>query len=77
MINFWAMDTVPARHRDRKLHVHNPNVTLDAHDGATRYRAYRRHPGSARGSMRMNGPVRFLLPQGGVSLIDAPGQPFS
>ena len=22
------------------------------------------------------GPVRFLLPEGGVSLIDAPGQPF-
>jgi uncharacterized protein (UPF0261 family) len=23
-----------------------------------------------------NGPVRFLLPEGGVSLIDAPNQPF-
>ena len=22
------------------------------------------------------GPVRFLLPEGGVSLLDAPGQPF-
>ena len=25
---------------------------------------------------RMQGPVRFLIPQGGVSLIDAPGKPF-
>jgi uncharacterized protein (UPF0261 family) len=25
---------------------------------------------------QMNGPVRFLLPEGGVSLLDAPGQPF-
>jgi len=25
---------------------------------------------------RMEGPVRFLLPEGGVSLIDAPGKPF-
>ena len=25
---------------------------------------------------RMAGPVRFLLPLGGVSAIDAPGQPF-
>lgn len=25
---------------------------------------------------RMEGPVRFLLPLGGVSLIDVPGQPF-
>jgi uncharacterized protein (UPF0261 family) len=24
----------------------------------------------------MEGPVRFFLPEGGVSLIDAPGQPF-
>jgi uncharacterized protein (UPF0261 family) len=24
----------------------------------------------------MDGPVRFLLPEGGVSLIDAPGKPF-
>ena len=22
----------------------------------------------------MNGPVRFLLPEGGVSVLDAPGQ---
>ena len=24
----------------------------------------------------MHGPVRFLLPEGGVSLLDAPGKPF-
>ena len=24
----------------------------------------------------MDGPVRFLLPEGGVSALDAPGQPF-
>jgi uncharacterized protein (UPF0261 family) len=24
----------------------------------------------------MEGPVRFLLPEGGVSALDAPGQPF-
>ena len=24
----------------------------------------------------MHGPVRFLLPEGGVSALDAPGQPF-
>ena len=24
----------------------------------------------------MTGPVRFLIPEGGVSAIDAPGQPF-
>ncbi len=25
---------------------------------------------------RMDAPVRFFLPEGGVSLLDAPGQPF-
>src|SRR3569833_3818933 len=25
---------------------------------------------------RMDGPVRFFLPEGGVSALDAPGQPF-
>ena len=29
-----------------------------------------------RGSTPMDGPVRFLLPDGGVSMLDAPGQPF-
>ena len=28
MVNFWAKPTVPARFKDRNLHVHNPNVTL-------------------------------------------------
>jgi uncharacterized protein (UPF0261 family) len=25
---------------------------------------------------QMNGPVRFIIPEGGVSALDAPGQPF-
>ncbi len=28
MVNFWAIDTVPERFRNRKLYKHNPNVTL-------------------------------------------------
>ena len=28
MVNFGAMDTVPAQYRDRNLYVHNPQVTL-------------------------------------------------
>ena len=28
MVNFWAMDTVPERYRNRTLYRHNPNVTL-------------------------------------------------
>src|SRR5260370_15249705 len=28
MVNFGAPDTIPERYRGRKLHVHNPQVTL-------------------------------------------------
>ena len=73
MINFWAMDTVPPRHRDRNLHAHNPNVTLmrTTADECRRIGQF-----LVDKLNRMQGPVRFLIPQGGVSLLDAPGKPF-
>jgi uncharacterized protein (UPF0261 family) len=73
MVNFWAMDTVPARFRGRKLHKHNDNVTLmrtTSEECATIGRFI------AEKLNRMEGPVRFLIPEGGVSLIDAPDKPF-
>jgi len=73
MVNFWAMDTVPEKYRNRKLHIHNPQVTLmrtTAEENAAmgRWIAERLN--------RCEGPVRFLIPEHGVSGIDAPGQPF-
>ena len=73
MVNFGARDTVPERYRDRILYEHNPQVTL-----------MRTTPGEnerigAFIAAKLNaceGPVRFLIPEGGVSMIDAPGQPF-
>jgi uncharacterized protein (UPF0261 family)/ABC-type branched-subunit amino acid transport system ATPase component len=73
MVNFWAMDTVPAQFRDRTLHVHNPNVTLMR---TTPEECVRIGRFVVEKLNRMEGPVRFLIPEGGVSLIDAPGQPF-
>jgi uncharacterized protein (UPF0261 family) len=73
MVNFWAMDTVPARFRGRKLHKHNDNVTLmrtTPTECATIGRFI------AEKLNRMEGPVRFVIPEGGVSLLDAPGKPF-
>jgi uncharacterized protein (UPF0261 family) len=73
MVNFWAVDTVPERYRGRNLHRHNPNVTLmrtTAEENATM---------GAWLAERLNrcaGPVRFLIPELGVSALDAPGQPF-
>jgi uncharacterized protein (UPF0261 family)/ABC-type branched-subunit amino acid transport system ATPase component len=73
MVNFWAMDTVPAGFRDRTLHRHNPNVTLMRTTVEECARIGRFIVDKLN---RMDGPVRFLIPEGGVSLIDAPGQPF-
>jgi len=73
VINFWAMDTVPAQHRGRNLHVHNPNVTLMR----TTVEECRRIGQFLVDKLnRMQGPVRFLIPQGGVSSLDAPGKSF-
>jgi len=73
MINFGARETVPDAFADRNLYVHNAQVTL--------MRTTPEENGKI-GSWivdrinRMEGAVRFLLPLKGVSLIDAPGQPF-
>jgi uncharacterized protein (UPF0261 family)/ABC-type branched-subunit amino acid transport system ATPase component len=73
MVNFGPMDTVPEKYRRRTLYAHNPQVTLmrtTSEENAVmgRWLAARLN--------RCEGPVRFLLPQGGLSMLDAPGQPF-
>ncbi len=73
MVNFGAMDTVPERFRDRNLYVHNAQVTL-MRTTSEENREIGRWIGEKLN--RMSGPVRFLIPQGGVSAIDIPGQPF-
>lgn len=73
MVNFGARDTVPKTFEGRKFYIHNPQVTL-----------MRTTPAENRAIgtwiverlNRMMGPVRFLLPLKGVSVIDATGQPF-
>jgi len=73
MVNFWAMDTVPPQFRGRNLYRHNANVTLMR---TTPEECARIGRFIADKLNRMEGPVRFLIPDGGVSLIDAPGKPF-
>jgi uncharacterized protein (UPF0261 family) len=73
MVNFGALETVPEPYRARNLYVHNPQVTLMRTTPEENRRI-----GAWIGA-KLNaceGEVRFLLPEGGVSLIDAPGQPF-
>jgi len=73
MCNFWAYDTVPSRFAGRTLYRHNPNVTLMR---TTAEEAQRIGRFIVEKLNRMQGPVRFLIPEGGLSLIDAPGKPF-
>lgn len=73
MVNFGPPDTVPKRYEGRLFYRHNPQVTLMRTTPEENSRM-----GAWLGERlnRCNGPVRFLLPEGGVSLLDAPGQPF-
>lgn len=73
MVNFGALDTVPSQFAGRNLHVHNPQVTLMRTTAEENTAIGEFIAGKLNAC---DGPVRFLLPEGGVSLIDAPGQPF-
>jgi uncharacterized protein (UPF0261 family) len=73
MVNFWAMETVPAQFRSRTLYKHNPQVTL-MRTTPEECREIGQWIGHKLNACR--GPVRFLIPEKGVSAIDAPGQPF-
>jgi len=73
MVNFGAWETVPERLRSRKLYRHNPSVTL-MRTTADECRAIGEFIAAKLNAMQ--GPVRFLVPERGVSAIDQPGQPF-
>ena len=73
MVNFHAWDTVPAQFKGRNLYRHNQNVTLMR---TTPEENARMGEWIVAKLNRMDGPVRFLIPEGGVSLLDAPGKPF-
>jgi uncharacterized protein (UPF0261 family) len=73
MVNFDARDSVPSQFAGRNLYIHNPQVTLmrttpEENHAIGQFLVERLN--------RMEGPVRFLLPLGGVSAIDVPGMPF-
>jgi uncharacterized protein (UPF0261 family) len=73
MVNFAAPDTVPAQYRGRNLYAHNPQITLMRTTPEENARMGR---WIGERLNAMEGPVRFLLPERGVSALDAPGQPF-
>jgi uncharacterized protein (UPF0261 family)/ABC-type branched-subunit amino acid transport system ATPase component len=73
MVNFGAPETVPERYKGRIFYAHNPQVTLmrttaEENERMGRWIGERLN--------QMEAPVRFLLPEGGVSALDAPGKAF-
>ena len=73
MVNFGAMETVPAAFKGRTLYKHNPTVTL--------MRTTREECADLgriiAGKLNLaTGPTALFVPLRGVSMIDAPGQPF-
>jgi uncharacterized protein (UPF0261 family)/ABC-type branched-subunit amino acid transport system ATPase component len=73
MVNFGPRETVPDKFGGRRFVIHNPNVTL-----MRTTLQENRSIGEWMGARinQMEGPVRLLLPEGGVSALDAPGKPF-
>ncbi len=73
MVNFHAPDTVPERYRGRLLYEHNPQITL-MRTTVEENIAMATFIGEKLN--QMTGVVRFFLPEGGVSTLDAPGNAF-
>jgi uncharacterized protein (UPF0261 family) len=73
MVNFGARETVPPKFEDRNLYVHNPSVTLMRTTPDECAELGRRIAGKLAAA---TGPTSLFVPLGGVSMIDAEGQPF-
>lgn len=73
MVNFGAMETVPEKFQDRRFHVHNAQVSLmrtspEENRQIARWIAEKLNQAQT--------PCVVLIPEQGVSMLDAPGQPF-
>jgi uncharacterized protein (UPF0261 family) len=73
MVNFGEKESVPERYRGRNFYFHNPQITLMRTDAAENRRI---GEWIATRLNQCEGPVRFLIPEKGVSAIDAEGLPF-
>jgi len=73
MVNFGAPETVPGKFKGRLFHRHNANVTL-MRTTPEENRAFAQW--MAAKINRSRAPLVLLIPEGGVSLLDAPGAPF-
>lgn len=73
MVNFGAKETVPEKYQERNLYVHNSQVTLMRTTPEENAQIGRWIGDKLN---QCEGPVRFFIPEGGVSMLDAEGQAF-
>ncbi|CNI91851.1 Tm-1-like ATP-binding domain-containing protein [Yersinia vastinensis] len=73
MVNFGSPATIPAKYSDRLFYKHNAQVTLMR---TTEQENIQMARWIGEKLNRCQGEVRFLIPEGGFSALDAPGQPF-
>lgn len=73
MANFWAVDTVPEKYRERNLYEWNPDVTLMRTNVEENVQMGQMIAAAANAAA---GPVAVLVPLQGVSQLDAPGGDF-
>ena len=73
MVNFGAMDTVPAKFKGRKFYKHNPQVTLMRTTAEECREIGRRMAAQLN---KATAPVVLLIPLKGVSMIDDQTGPF-
>lgn len=73
MANFWGMETVPEKYRDRNLYQWNPNVTLMRTSVEENIQIGQMIAAAANAA---SAPVTIVLPKKGVSMLDSPGDRF-
>jgi uncharacterized protein (UPF0261 family) len=73
MVNFGPRESVPERFEGRQFHVHNPQVTLMRTTPEENAELGEIIAGKLNAA---TGPTAMLLPLGGVSMLDAEGEPF-
>jgi uncharacterized protein (UPF0261 family) len=76
MVNFGPKDSVPAKYQGRTLYEHNPAVTLMRTTPKENAKMGQFIVDKLKHSTKPDA-IRVLLPMGGVSMIDAPNQPFN
>ncbi|KAL5754587.1 hypothetical protein ACOSP7_022807 [Xanthoceras sorbifolium] len=73
MVNFGAKDTIPSNFQQRKIHVHNEQVSLmrTTVEENKKFASF-----IANKLNKSSSTIRLCLPENGVSALDAPGKPF-